>query len=434
MTEFWLLAALILLPGIIILAPPLLRPRIRVASDLNARNVQIARERLAELEREHQAGNLNQAEFEQAKVELEGNMLDDLRQAEDRATDDRASRPTLALLALAIPLGAVLLYQQIGTPEIMPRLASGPVAQHGQSEQTDINQLLAQLEERLKADPDNVEGWFILGRSYMAQEQYPQAVRALEETYRLAPDNPNVMVSLADALAMQAGGVLAGRPQELLQKALQLDANSATALWLLGMASQEQRDFAQAVAYWQRALPLLQDNAEGAQRLSLMIDQARQMAQQSGQKLEPAPQAPVSAAASPLVPAAPAAQAPAEATAPVAAGAEIQVSVRLSPELAAQASPEDVVFVLARAVSGPPMPLAAAKYRVADLPLQLSLTDAMAMMPQMKLSNFEQVLVQARIAKGGSPQAQSGDLQSQPLQTSTQGKPRVELTIDRLVP
>ncbi|MEO5342061.1 MAG: c-type cytochrome biogenesis protein CcmI [Gammaproteobacteria bacterium SHHR-1] len=429
MTEFWLLAALILLPGIIILAPPLLRPRIRVASDLNARNVQIARERLAELEREHQAGNLNQAEFEQAKVELEGNMLDDLRHAEDQATDDRASRPTLALLALAIPLAAVLLYQQIGTPEIMPRLASGPAAQHGQSEQTDINQLLAQLEERLKADPDNVEGWFILGRSYMAQEQYPQAVRALEETYRLAPDNPNVMVSLADALAMQAGGVLAGRPQELLQKALQLDANSTTALWLLGMASQEQRDFAQAVAYWQRALPLLQDNAEGAQRLSLMIDQARQMAQQSGQKLEPAPQAPVSAAASPLVPAA-----QAEATASAAAGAEIQVSVRLSPELAAQAKPEDVVFVLARAVSGPPMPLAAAKYRVADLPLQLSLTDAMAMMPQMKLSNFQQVLVQARIAKGGSPQAQSGDLQSQPLQTSTQGKPRVELTIDRLVP
>ncbi len=422
MTEFWLLAALILLPGLLILAPPLLRPRIRVAADLNARNVQIARERLAELEAEHQAGNLNAEEFEQAKVELEGNMLDDLRQAEADGTDARPAHLTLMVLAVLVPLAAVVLYDRLGSGEIIGRLASVPAAgQQQEGEQQSMEQLLARLEQRLKEEPDNVEGWFILGRSYMAQQQYPEAVRAMEETYRLAPDNPNVMVSLADALAMNSSGKLMGRPEALLLKSLEIDPQSPTALWLLGMARQEQQDFAQAIGYWQKALPLLQDDAESVSRLNGMIDGARQMAEQAGIELAGVKLA----AAEPT-------EAPA--AVPLEGAVEIRLVVSLAPELSGQVAPDDLVFVMARAVSGPPMPLAAAKKRVADLPLTLSLTDAMAMMPQMKLSNFDQVVVQARVSKSGTPQAQSGDLQSTLQQTATRGKPSLELVIDSVVP
>lgn len=415
MIEFWLVAALILMPGVLILAPALLRPRIRVSADLNARNVQIARERLADLENEHKAGSLSPAEYEQAKIELEGNMLDDLRQAELTADDERPSRLTLGLLLVLIPLGAALLYQQLGSPQLIDRLAAAPGSDPAEGGAS-MEELLARLEQRLQEEPDNVEGWFILGRSYMAQDQYAEAVRAMEQTYRLAPDNPNVLVSLADALAMNADGKLSGRPEELLQKALELDQQSSTALWLLGMVRMEQQAYAGAIEYWQRAIPLLQDDADAVARLGGLIDQARSLAQEQGVELPKS--------AKPEAQEVPATD----------GGIAIQVSVRLDPQLAEQVAPDDVVFVMARAVSGPPMPLAAAKHRVADLPLQLTLSDAMAMTPQMKLSNFDRVVVQARVSKGGTPQAQSGDLQSSLQETQTQGQPSLELVIDGVVP
>lgn len=415
MIEFWLVAALILMPGVLILAPALLRPRIRVSADLNARNVQIARERLADLENEHKAGSLSPAEYEQAKIELEGNMLDDLRQAELTADDERPSRLTLGLLLVLIPLGAALLYQQLGSPQLIDRLAAAPGSDPAEGGAS-MEELLARLEQRLQEEPDNVEGWFILGRSYMAQDQYAEAVRAMEQTYRLAPDNPNVLVSLADALAMNADGKLSGRPEELLQKALELDQQSSTALWLLGMVRMEQQAYAGAIEYWQRAIPLLQDDADAVARLGGLIDQARSLAQEQGVELPKS--------AKPEAQEVPATD----------GGIAIQVSVRLDPQLAEQVAPDDVVFVMARAVSGPPMPLAAAKHRVADLPLQLTLSDAMAMTPQMKLSNFDRVVVQARVSKGGTPQAQSGDLQSSLQETQTQGQPSLELLIDGVVP
>jgi cytochrome c-type biogenesis protein CcmH len=419
MTEFWFIVALLLLPGVMILLPPLLRPRIRVGEDLDARNVQIARERLAELEAAQLNDSLSGAEFEQAKAELEGNLLDDLRE-ESVANDDSPARIGLVVLLLVIPLGAVLLYGKLGSPQMIDRVASVPEAgaatvaadQGHADQQASMDELLIRLEEKLKKDPENVEGWFILGRSYMSQNRYSDAIRALEETYKRAPDNANVLVSLADALAMSSGGRITGRAEELLLRSVELDPGSATALWLLGMARQEQARYTEAIGYWQRAIPLLRDDANAVAQLGAMIDQAKSMGGVA--EAEPTVPAPLQT--------------------PTAAAAGITLTVRLDDALADKVSPGDTLFVLAKAVKGPPMPLAAIKRQAGDLPLQVTLTDEMAMMPQLKLSNFDRVIVQARLTKGGNPMAQRGDLQSAPLETPTKTTAALELVIDRLVP
>lgn len=421
MTEFWILAILLLFPGLLILLPALLFPRIRVAEDLNERNLQIARERLAELEQSLKDGNLDEAEFEQTKAELEGNLLDDMREGAAKTLDTRPATLSFILILVLVPLVVILLYQKLGNPGILERLASSAVASelHHENE-SNMSELLAKLEEKLKINPDNPEGWFMLGRSYMAQDQYAKAVPALTESNKRMPDNPTIMVTLADALIMNNKGAFTPESEELLRKAQQLDPNNAISYWLLGMAHFERKEYTEAIGQWRKAVPLVHDSPDSVKKISDLIEEAKAKGgQDSG---------PVAATAE---------AAPAQAQASVQAQAQptdIRVWVSLSPEIAAKAAPTDTVFVLARAASGPPMPLAAAKHQVSELPMEVSLTDAMAMMPQLKLSNFEQVVVQARIAKGGEPTAKSGDLQSEAKPSTTKGQQGLELVIDQVVP
>lgn len=418
MTEFWILAALLLFPGLLILLPALLFPRVRVAEDLNERNLQIARERLAELEQSRKDGNLGEAEFEQAKAELEGNLLDDMREGAAKTLDTRPATLSFILILVLVPLSVVLLYQKLGNPGILERLASNAQASEVHHEnESNMSELLAKLEEKLKINPDNVEGWFILGRTYMAQDNYAKAVPALTEANKRMPDNPTIMVTLADALIMNNKGAFTPESIELLQKAQQLDPNNAISYWLLGMAHYERKEYKEAIGQWRKAIPLVQENPDSMKKIGDLIEEAKAKGgQDSG---------PVTAEAAPATSGA----APAQAQV-----TDIRVWVSLAPGIADKAAPTDTVFVLARAASGPPMPLAVAKHQVSELPLEVSLTDAMAMMPQLKLSNFEQVVVQARIAKGGEPTAKSGDLQSEPKPSTTKGQQGLELVIDQVVP
>lgn len=415
MTEFWILAALVVLPGLLILVPPLLWPRVRVGEDLDERNLRIARERLAELEGIHRAGGLSDGEFEQAKAELEGNLLDDLRDGDGPPVNNAPDRITLAAVWLLAPIAVVALYLNLGAPQIIELQASGPPvgagSGHGGGAPASMDEMIKRLEAKLKQNPDNLEGWFILGRSYMSERRYPEATRALEEAYKRAPNNANVLVSLADALAMGADGVIGPRAEELLLKAVELDPESASAYWLLGMARLEQGRPQEAIQFWQRAIPLLQGDANAQAELGRLIEQAKLQGGVAEVDKQPAP-----------------------AVKPAPAGAEIRVQVSLAPALADKVSPEDTLFVLAKAPSGPPMPLAAVKLKASALPAEVRLDDSLAMMPNMKLSQQQRVLVQARISRGGGPMAQSGDLQSQPLETPTTGQPSLTLVIDQLVP
>ena len=285
-----------------------------------------------------------------------------------------------------------------------------------------MSELVVQLRERMEANPENAEGWFLLGRTYMRLENYTEAADAFERVVQLVPEEPAALMSLADAIAMRDGGRIGAKSLELLEKALSLDPNSVTALWLLGNAAAETGDNAKAIELWQRAFPLLSE--EPAMQAEL------------GQRIVQAGGTPPAVAAPPELPPimAPAATVAPSAPASADGGAAIKVEVALSPELFDRVSDNDTVFILARAENGPPAPLAVARHRVVELPLTVTLTDAMAMMPAMKLSSFPQVKVSALVSKSGQAGRQAGDMTATDITVDTADPPAsVQLLVNQVV-
>ena len=418
MMLFWILVAIMMVVALGFFAPALLRGSAgQGALDRDRQNVVIARERLAELEEELKEGTLDQASFDQAKAELEQALLIDLEEAEAGTTgpfeERRGGKAALLALVVFVPVATLSIYFSLGSPGLVNGPVAAPtVASHGTgSEQMpSLEEMIGALRARLEQAPDDTEGWYLLGRTYMAIEDYPNAVKAYARLHQLVGDEPRVMLSLADAEAMSQAGSMAGRPAELVRKVVQMVPNDTTALWLAGIAEDQEGNHSEAIAYWNRLRPLLQDDAASLQRVESLIARAMEKG-----NIE------VGAVTAPE---------------PVAAddGKAIRVRVALDPALRENAAPDQVVFVFARALSGPRMPLAAARHKVSDLPLELTLDDSSAMTPQMKLSNFDQVLVGARVSQSGNPIAATGDLTGEvsPVQTGTDGV--IEILIDSRVP
>lgn len=322
----------------------------------------------------------------------------------------RPSRGLLAALAGFVLVVAGVGYAWYGTPAALrgdvPQAAAAPGAGHGgQMEQ--IAAMLGRLEERLKAQPDDAEGWSMLGRSYSVLGRYPEAVEAFKRVVALGAGNPplraQALADQADATAMAAGRKLSGEPEKLIEQALQADPKNLKALALAGTIAFDNGDFARAVKLWQDAVAVAEPGSELARNLQGGIAEAQGRLGQAG------------GAGAPPVAAAPATPAP-----PAAAAASVTGRVTLAAALAAQAGPEDTVFVFARAAGntpGPRAPLAILRKQVKDLPLTFTLDDSLAMNPALRLSSVQQVVVGARISKSGNAIAQPGDLQglSQPV-------------------
>ncbi len=397
---------------LVLLAPVLLRRSKQTANaDVHEHNVRIARERLAELEREQTRGDLSDEEFAQAKQDLQIALAQDLSGGKvgetQRSVGKITNLFTLAVLTLLMPLGVAAIYLQIGAPQHLELRGPGNPANQQVS---DIADLAVKLEARLQENPQNIEGWFLLGRTYMQLEQYADAVRAYETLYAKMPEDTSAQLSLANALAMLHGGQLNARGVELLEKVLKTEPDSVTALWLLGQNAMRRNRPAEALDYWRRAYPLLAAEPQAQQQLGRMVAQLERGMGIAPQQVTQAETPAVVQNAQP----------------------GLTVSVDLDPAWRNKASPNDVVFVYAKALQGPPMPLAVARKSVADLPIIVKLDDSMAMLPQMKLSAFEQVLVGARISKTGQAIPQTDDLQSMEVQAGNKQVETIALVIDQL--
>jgi cytochrome c-type biogenesis protein CcmH len=436
MTLFWIIAAAMIIAALGLLAPTLLRKHATAADDTEQLNVGIAREHLQELTKQREAGELSEEEFAQAKQDLEKALAHDLAGTADAppvAKTGGGGRVALVLSVVLVPLIAIPTYLEIGSPGLItqqPMASAGPGG-HGGADLPPISELAAQLRERLEANPGNAEGWFLLGRTYMRMSDYAQAADAFGRVVELIPQEPAALLSLADALTMRDGRS-GPRAVALLEQALEIQPDSVTALWLLGSAALDAGRTEEALDYWQRAHPLLVGEPGMQAELGRMIANA-------GGEVPASP-----ASLPPIMPTAN--SQPATAPAPVTetetttaetvdeSGVAVNVAVALSPSLLDQAADNDTVFVLARAESGPPMPLAVARHRVADLPIEVTLTDAMAMMPAMKLSSFPRVAVTAKLSKSGQAGSQPGDIESEAVVVETANPPdRVELLLDRVV-
>jgi cytochrome c-type biogenesis protein CcmH len=413
MTIFWISGALLLAAGLALVLRPLrLRGAAKSGASRDAMNVAVFRDQLREAEEDLRTGKLAQADYERARAEIERRLLEDVHPANSAAPKAARNR-AVAYSALVLPLAALGIYLVVGNPG-----AINPAAHDAGVSMPQIEAMVQRLAERLEKQPDDVEGWKMLGKSYTVLGRFAEAANAYSKAAIRAPRDAQILADLADALAMARGQSMKGEPEELVLRALQIDPKNAKALALAGTAAFDRRDFRGAARYWERMLPLVEADSEDARVIQSNIDEARAQAETAGK---------------PAVASRPAATSkPAAANKPAAAGARVQGSVKLAPELASRVAPTDTLFVYARAAEGPPMPLAILRKQAGELPLKFSLDDSMAMSPAMKLSAFARVVVTARISKSGSATPQPGDLQgaTAPIANSSGA---VSITIDKVV-
>jgi len=383
---FFLIAALFILVALAFVLPPLWRARALQQADLDHRNIEIARIRLAELKNNFRAGGISQAQFDEQVAELELALSDDLAIESQVKAANTQGRWMVYLVAVTVPALAGSLYLALGRFDAVEHGAElAQAAPGGMPNAADIEKMVAGLAEKMKANPDDAEGWLMLGKSYKYLEQFPKAADAFGNAYRLMGDKPDVMLLYAEALAFAADKNLAGKPSELIFKALKLEPENPNGLWLAGLSKVQQGDPQGAAALWRKLESLLPEGSEPRKEMRNIIAGLPGQAQ--------------TAASEPQTPPAAAAAAP-----------SISVEVSLAPELQQAASPGDTLFIYAQALTGPKMPLAIVRKQVSDLPLKVTLDDTMAMMPAMKLSNFGEVKLLARISKSGQAVSQPGDL------------------------
>jgi cytochrome c-type biogenesis protein CcmH len=274
---------------------------------------------------------------------------------------------------------------------------SGAAPDHA-GDDAQIDAMLARLAQRLKTNPDDAEGWAMLARSYAARGRFDEAMPAFRKVVALRPDDAQALADYADGLASARGHSLAGEPEQLVKKALAIDPRNVKALALAGTIAFDRADFAGAIAYWEQALGAIDPASDFARQLQGALADAR----------ERAGLAPVAVAdgKAPALPAAPAID-------PGAAPASRTVTGRVSiaASLRSVVAADDTVFIYARPASGSKMPLAVLRKRGADLPLDFTLDDSLAMSPAARLSSASEVIVSARVSKSGSASPQSGDLQ-----------------------
>ena len=278
MILFWTLSAAMLVAALATIAPALLRRSQQKALDRNAQNVAIARERLAELDTELARGQISTEEHASTKLELEQALLQDLDTANEAGTVSASGSPgklTLASLGVFLPLFSIALYQYLGTPSLIttgtntPAPSGAPTGHANMASPGSLADLAIQLRQRLEqTSPDDANGWFLLGSTYMTMKDYPQAVQAFEKAYELIGDQPGVMLSLADALAMSQPGELNERAAELVDKALALEPENITALWMAGLNAADRGNYMEALRLMEKLHPLLADSPQDQHQLS----------------------------------------------------------------------------------------------------------------------------------------------------------------------
>lgn len=310
---------------------------------------------------------------------------------------------TLAI-ALVLPLATGWLYLKIGTPVAI----NGVTSQGGMP--LTMEQAVSQLRAHLAEKPDDLQAWTLLAQTSAMMHNTADTRDAYEHILKLDPNNADAMVGWAEADAMlKSDHVIGDRAVALLKHAMQLQPDSQRGLWLLGTSEFQQSNYSGAVATWRLLELQLEPGSQVAKAVAEQISQADARAGS-----------------------APAEAASTHAVAAKTQDAALQVQVSLAADLKAKLAPGDTLFIYARPVTGPPMPLAVAKLEASQLPATVTLTDAMAMTPARTLSSVAQVFVGARISHSGQPIAQPGDLEGNAGIVDVTRKTPVEVLIDKV--
>ncbi len=383
---FWLIVATLILIALVILVLPLWRKtELAKVENQNQRNINIARDRLAELKANRSAGGISEEQYDEQKTELELQLNDDLDVAENSPTPSSQGRWLTYVLMIVIPCLSLGLYWALGDYGAINRANEPSQSSQEMPSAEQINGMVAKLSEKMKSEPKNLQGWLMLGRSYKVLQKYPEAVDALNHAYQLAGDNADVLLQYAEALMLANNNSWAGKPEELINKVVSKEPNNLSGLWFAAMMNAQRNDKKIAVDYLRRLETLLPADSPDKQQIHDLIANAG--AEQGGAASKPS--APVTASSGEV---------------------KVNIDVSLTEELQKQSAPGDTVFIYAQALSGPKMPLAISRKHVSDLPIKVTLSDADSMLPNMKLSSFNEVRLLARVSKSASAMPQVGDL------------------------
>ena len=348
-------------------------------------------------------------------------------------------QPVALAMLFLLPAGGLWIYTQVGTPSAIELHGMPHPAAQG-ADAADIESMLDSLRSRLTETPESLDGWILLARTLKTLQRYPEALEALEVAHRLAPDDPLVMVELAEARIFASTD---GRFDELslamLERAVELDPAQQKGLWLLGIAAAQAGDDAFAISYWEALLGQLEAGSSVAQSVQAQINEAKvRMGMEvaaPAMAMNPAPEVSQPQALPPAHP--PTGAREASNPAPPAGdsgwtGTEIRVGA--SEAAVAAIPPGAVLYVMVRS-SGPAAgpPLGARRFSSPQFPLSLTITDADSMMAQRRISAESEIQLQARVSMTGSPAAQPGDWQSPPVTVPLNADGPVELTISEQV-
>lgn len=417
MWTFWLWAVVMALMAAGLVLLPLRRARPDGAVSQDAVDKAIFRERLAELESERQQGRIDEARYRELRAELERTLLHDV--AGDGAVGPALQPGTLklaAVMAALVPLAALGYYYlasyrgdaadwlaaQQRLDALTAQAARDPAVleAHKDLNLPDFVRVLqARTAREGMRDPD---GLFLLGVSLLELQQLNGAREALARAYQLQPERPEVMLAYAQALLFINDGRLDETSSALLQRLLQANPHNQKALFLYGLGAFNSGRYEDSIQAWESLLTLRgDDDSEGAKVLQNSIARARALLAERDRN----------------------------------PGPRLAITVELAPALKERLAPDATLFVFAKAVDGPPMPLAAVRQAVKDFPVQVTLDDSQAVAPNVKLSSFKRVMVNARISTSGSATPQAGDLQGAvgPLEL-TEGAQPITLVIDQAAP
>jgi cytochrome c-type biogenesis protein CcmH len=281
------------------------------------------------------------------------------------------------LLIVLLPCFAIVCYLHWGSST---QWLAYLEQQHNKQAVTKALQLLGspdQVIERLKTqlqDHPDAKGWYLLGKLYLSQEQVPEAINAFAKANQLKPNDPQIMLALAEAQYL-AQHRLTPESKQLIDKVLIQQPENIEANNILAIAAYQQGNYEQAIERWEQLLNRFPAESEDGQKLLQAIAKA-----QTALK-----------------------------TSPRAAKIHIPLTVTLTKDAKANAQPSDTVFIYAQAAQGPKMPLAIIRKQVRDLPVKVTLAETMTMVPELSLAKFKQVRIVARISKSGQAMPQPGD-------------------------
>ncbi len=411
MLYFWIICVVLVIISLIIIMPPLLAKEAPEDLDRKKINRAVYEKKLLELEGDRDNDLIDLDQYTIAKSDLERSLIDDLEDYKEIVVK-RSSKTLPIIILLLLPVLTVFTYLKLnnGLASLDPEFEAQMASQQGQM--PDIDKAIAELEDKLKRDGNNIDGWLMLGRSYVVSKRFEDAETAYKKANELSDGaNPDTLISYGEAKGLAAGNNFDEEAMSLFIRALKISPNNERGLWYAGLASYQLQNYAASVGYLEKLLQQVpNDQSDVRTALVKYLNDAKQKAgiEIVNENVVPANED--------------------------ISKSNIIVNVKLSDELHKKYEKSDTLFIYARAMDGPKMPLALVKMTAGDLPTTVTLDDSVSMMPSMTLSSMEQVEVIARISKSGQAIMQSGDIFGSVQSVKTDLSETVDVVISELVP